>query len=470
MSHGTVNAPRNRLRLRGERRSALAVLTYGPLHRPTFTGTSRAVLLVLLIVIGSAISLARTPMRLWSTLWAEDGTIFLSGALNRGPGVIFEGYAGYMHLVPRLLAEFATMFPLAAMPTVITISAAVVTGLLACACFVFLETRVESVPLRFAVWIACLALPVMGGEVANNIANLHWYLLIAAFCAVAVRSRSRGFLVVQCIVVFAAVTSDALALLLLPFLAYRWWVYTVARDRVPSIFFLGGALVQLVVVISQLFGAGRPVSKTRPSAVELLDLFGVRVAVGSIFGVTPAVQLIESLGQWVPWVVLALIAAGLVLTSWADRSRRIGIATFALSSLIFASIVFVLQWDGFAKADPLDLYLGSRYATVPVALLLIAILLAVDSVLARVRVRWAGQLIALIVLVAVLIPVAIDYRTLSVREGAASWSDAVNQGIRDCGSGQNLRDGEAVLPAAPTWFEAMTVPCPLLKEQTPLTG
>ncbi|MEZ5320655.1 MAG: hypothetical protein R2698_00945 [Microthrixaceae bacterium] len=45
-------------------------------------------------------------------LYAEDGAIFLAEALDRGLGAILHPYNGYVHLVPRLVAELGSWLPI----------------------------------------------------------------------------------------------------------------------------------------------------------------------------------------------------------------------------------------------------------------------------------------------------------------------------------------------------------------------
>src|SRR5215218_5191631 len=50
-------------------------------------------------------------------LWAEDGAVYLSGAVHNGfGGSLFDTYATYLVLVPRAIAELADLLPLADAP------------------------------------------------------------------------------------------------------------------------------------------------------------------------------------------------------------------------------------------------------------------------------------------------------------------------------------------------------------------
>lgn len=84
--------------------------------RPLEAGARRrctaTVLSVAAALLGACLTLLRqTGLRSWSTAWAEDGGVFLTEAWAQGPAVVLTPYTGYLHLVPRLLAEVAVSPP-----------------------------------------------------------------------------------------------------------------------------------------------------------------------------------------------------------------------------------------------------------------------------------------------------------------------------------------------------------------------
>ena len=399
---------------------------------------------------------------MWNLLWAEDGAVFVSGALSRGPDVILSGYAGYLHLVPRIATEIAVLFPLPVVPIIVTFLAAMTVSLLACACFVFLEARIASVPLRFAAWIVCLALPTMGGDVANNLANLHWFLLIAAFCALLVPSRSTSMTVLQCVVVFAAATSDALALLLIPFALLRWWLLPDRRGFAVALAYIAGAALQFVAVLNGLLGTGpaRQIADEHPTFAQLLDLYVNRSVLAGLFGLEGARILLALIGAALPGLALAGVIAAAVLAARADRYRRLGLIVFIASSVVFAGIVYSLQWYAIEETPPTDFQIGLRYAVVPTALLLLGLIQCVDAGLPHLRGHSLRWWLGLVTLVAVLIPVAVDYRSTVGRE-APSWRDSLAFGSEQCESGEG-EAGLVVIPTPPVWFGGMLMPCDLL--------
>ena len=49
----------------------------------------------------------------YRTIWAEDATVFMESAFTHGFWAsIFEPYAGYLNVVPRLIGGFGTVIPL----------------------------------------------------------------------------------------------------------------------------------------------------------------------------------------------------------------------------------------------------------------------------------------------------------------------------------------------------------------------
>lgn len=85
------------------------------------------------VAVASALQLVRAPgLPAWRVLWAEDGTIFLQQSLDRSfPHMLGTTYAGYLHVVPRLLTEPAALLPLGDAATVLAVGSAIVASLLA---------------------------------------------------------------------------------------------------------------------------------------------------------------------------------------------------------------------------------------------------------------------------------------------------------------------------------------------------
>ncbi|WP_019179501.1 hypothetical protein [Microbacterium yannicii] len=412
----------------------------------------------ILVIVGTLLSMLRTPMSQWNTLWAEDGAVFLDAALAGSPWALFEPYAGYMHLVPRLVISVCALFPLEIVPVVVTIAAALVLSLTAAACYLFLETRIRSRPLQLLSWAVVIVAPMAGGEVANNLANLHWFLMIGAVCALIARSRGRGFAVVQSVVVIAAVGSDPLALMFLPLVAIRWFALRGRGDRAVAIAFGAAAVVQLGVTLAgYVMGAGRSFAGLTPTIPELLDFYSYRIVLSGLIGPTAALDASRWIGVTLPGVVVLAIFTFMILVSWHEVGPRYVVLTLSASSAIFFAIVFRLQWNGVGPAGTLGFTFGQRYAVLPAVLFLIAMIVAVDA-FTRVRGRISKVVAIIAVSAVVLIPAARDYRWAVPRVDAVTWPEALDDGIDQCDAGSRSVE----IPIAPVGFGGPTLECDLL--------
>ena len=62
-------------------------------------------LLIFFILAGKSPDAISNPQ-----LWAEDGTVFFAQQFGHALPQVFTTYAGYLHLIPRLIAWIATAF------------------------------------------------------------------------------------------------------------------------------------------------------------------------------------------------------------------------------------------------------------------------------------------------------------------------------------------------------------------------
>lgn len=112
-------------------------------------------------------------------LWAEDAPIFIQQAHQLGSRAIWTNYAGYLHLIPRLIAETQRLFvPFQAMPYVfVWCCALLMSG--ACAYMAF---AIRQIPPTAAAFIGLApVLAPQNGEILLSITNLQWVLTPALF-------------------------------------------------------------------------------------------------------------------------------------------------------------------------------------------------------------------------------------------------------------------------------------------------
>ncbi len=423
-----------------------------------------------LFVAATALALFRVPVENWDILWAEDGQTFLTGAYGQGPGVVFQPYAGYLHLFPRLATEFAVaVAPVGAVSTVMYVIGALLTAGVATSAYLFFRQRIDTVLVQLALWLQVAILPIAGGEVADSIANSHWYLVFGAFLACLVTPRGRLLIVLQSIVIAVAIMSDPLTLIVLgPFIFIRLLALPRGgRENIIAWVYIGAAVVQAAVTVlgtlvqhTRTFGAGLV---TLPGFSEM---YAGRVALTSLIGVRGTSAVGDAPSDAVKVIVLvAALVLLLGLFAWVivtDPARRYLVIAAAVASVVMSLLCFTLVWGAMAQAGPFGLDIGSRYAVVPGLMLFTAVCVSVDSAVARIGRRGLRLLPAIGLLALVAVVGANDYRVWDSRAGVVDWPDTLASASEACDNDPQLQT--APLQIAPSWFTGTVVPCDVLTD------
>lgn len=109
--------------------------------------------------------------------WAEDGTVFFAGQFNHGLKAIFIPYNGYLHLVPRLIAAFCSIFlPYVYHPFAYNLLALLIT--LAVITSIFSRRLPFSLQQKVLMALATVLMVQGGGEIYLNITNLQWIMVL----------------------------------------------------------------------------------------------------------------------------------------------------------------------------------------------------------------------------------------------------------------------------------------------------
>src|SRR3954468_1679065 len=154
----------------------------------------RAGVLAAFLTLGTVLALLRLGFSASvNTLWAEDGPIYLQGALTQGFfHDVFSPYAGYLVVVPRLVAQVATLVPLEQAAAAITIVSAFLATVSAFAVWVGCGGHVRNPYLRLGLAVATLLSASAGTETVLSAAYLPWYMLFGAFWLLFWRPRTLG--------------------------------------------------------------------------------------------------------------------------------------------------------------------------------------------------------------------------------------------------------------------------------------
>lgn len=369
-----------------------------------------------LIFLCTVLSLTRqSGVGALDTLWAEDGTIFLQQALeDASPRTWIESYAGYAHIVPRMLASVAASVPLEWAPIVLSGGAALVAGLLALVTYCAFAGHVQGAG-RAVLAIAVVLLPAAGVEVMNASANIHWYLLFVASWAAVWRPTSRWGVSVACAVLFLTAGSDPFAALLVP--VVLWVVVTERRaaDLARLFALIIGLLLQAVAII-YFNEVERPLNPFGTPIASLLSWYGFHVLMASVFGFSIRDALIETIGVAASAGLAVAVLAYLLFPAarLARHKRAVPIVLVSLHLGMYFAPVALSGWS------------PPRYSVTPI--LLLYSLIAWGCYGAHERIRRA---IAMVILAAIVIA---DFSPQNERARGPAWSEELARGELECSS------------------------------------
>jgi hypothetical protein len=395
-------------------------------------------------VLGVAVVLLRVGGDPLEFVWAEDGGIFLRGAFNDSiPGALTETYAGYLHAVPRLLAEPAAALPLEWSSKVLALAAAAVTVLCAFIVWRASQAHLPDPLLRGFLSAMVLLSPVVGFESLANVTNLQWMMFFAAFWLLLWHPGNLSVAVAAGVFLALTLASAPLALLLAPLAALR--IREALRDRCEAAIVAGfgvGAIVQLIAIFFDDSQQADP-----RWDFDLLPAYLVRVVGGLGFGQNAG----SGLWEVVPGPVLAMtglaFAAIVIAVLRPTPARGLSLLALALSAGLFLIPGYLRD-----AAEPLmwtDEYTGTygaRYVILPALFLLTAVLLQLQAASSRVRIP---------VLAVILAAALTTFYVGDPGRSTVRWTDTVEAARETCAPGQAVSDEVPV--SWPDW--RIYIPC-----------
>jgi hypothetical protein len=380
----------------------------------------------------------------WESIWAEDGSVFVTDAHRDFTGTFFAQNGGYTHLVPRLIAGVAALFPVDRAAAAVAVGGSVVLALLAAFVYAASSEVLRSRPARLGLAAAVFLVPIPGDELYANLLNLHFYMLFACFWALVWRAGTDGALAARCAVVLASTLSDPLAVLLLPLAVVAPAMRRTRSSLAVSGIFLAGLATQLLLV-----SAGDVPERNWGFRLgDLPQTFALRVTGGLLVGDHFLGDLWLDYGRAFSYTALAVVAVVLgILLLRANRPT----AAFALMAISYGGLFFCVQLVGRGTSG-IAPHAGSfhlhhaRYVLLPFLFLVTALLALVDSAPRRVWLRSAAAvwLVALI---------AVNYRIgPNDRSTGPRWQSEVSAARAHCARPDQVAR-ILVAPAPPeVWF------------------
>ncbi len=404
-----------------------------------------AIIVVALLVIAAILDLLRLG---WSdslnTVWAEDGPIYLQAALTEGFfHAIFAPYAGYLVVVPHLIAEVATLVPLRYAPAAISILSALLAALSGFAVWVAGAGHIRDRYLRGALALATVFAATAGQETLVSAAYAPWYMLIGSFWLLFWRPRTLAGALAGGLFLLATGISTPGVWFFLPVAALRALSVRDARDGVLLGGYGLGAVVQIPVVLGQEQGAPLWSSHIWTAYVQ-------RVLDAGVFGQRLGGNLWEQWG-WAFLITLCVaVVAGLVVGIVRSRPSARWFAALAIPISTVMFFVSVYQrtvgpsifWSPGTSGGT-----ASRYVMVPALLLLSAGVVLLDGALRRRSGRGSTLAVAGAVGVLMLAVVTSFDMSSPDHRGAPPWDDALRSAAVKCLAKHEEIAGIATAPA-----------------------
>ena len=391
------------------------------------------------VPLGVLVMLVRVagPVPAWDSIYAEDLSIFLVQALQH-PWHLLVPAAGYLQLVPRLIAQFVVCLPLRDAAAAFAISGALVTT--GCALFIFHASagHVRSAVLRVVLALAVVLLPVAPLEIADSGVNTPWYLLFALFWAVLWRPGTRAGMAGAAAVGFLTAASTTMSVVFAPLLLARVIALPRLREHAVTAGWAAGCLLQVPYVVGNLGSAQSRAA--HPAAPGPVLAFYAHEVVLPVLGWHLAWRLQAFAGRNGATLIIGVILA--VVFGWALLTQRGQARVFVVAALItgFLSAAFGATLRSGVTTSPVaeNFESGSRYTALPIFLIEAAAVVAVGSFIChgQQRLRTVAAVAALVGVLSV--GWITDFRYQGLRSSTTNWPPTATAWLHAC---QRTPDG-----------------------------
>jgi hypothetical protein len=394
-------------------------------------------------------------------LWGEDASIFLQGAVSDGfLAAVFTPYTGYLHMLPRLVAAAVLHLPIAWWAAAVAVIAAALRAGMAVLVYAATNGHLRSSLLRLVIAAALIVLPAGNSETLDNLANLHWFVLFAAFWTLLWRPACRWQSAIATLVTPLFVLTTPLGVLLAPLAAARLALPR-RRDRAPAIAYF----VALAATLVPIFTYKRPHFPLDVSAA--LAASAARGPMVTFTGSELAAhwyprlaRLYEHFYAWPAALALVLMLglAGIAIVFGNASRRFLTVACLFLGSAVILISLYA-NWNPNLRVPGEGTVLFvQRYSAAPGVFFFTAIALGLAQ---SARPPWRYVIVAARIVVAVVIAAGVVYqwRDATTPVEGITWSEAIATAERECATGQT----DVKIRTIPEPRTFVQVPCTYLR-------
>lgn len=342
------------------------------------SGWEAGCVLLAFLVLATALQLLRIgPHVAFDSVWAEDGPVFLQGAMTEGfLDSLTTTYAGYLVLLPRLVGEAGRLVPLQDAPVAISLASAVVVAVSGVVVWIASAGHIRNPYLRGLLVALTVLSPVAGLESLASGTYVSWYMGFGVFWLLLWRPRTTWGAALGGAFILATGLSSPAIFFFLPLAVLR---AVAVRDRLDALLvgsFGLAAAIQLPIALLSDDAAPTPAW-----TADILTTFLQRVVDGTVLGQELGGYAWEQLG-WAFLVAISLAAAVFLLLLGSRASSGRPLAAIAVGT---ATVMFVVSAYQRAVGTPMmwppDLHhgLGGRYVMIPSLLLVSAALVLLEG-------------------------------------------------------------------------------------------
>jgi hypothetical protein len=402
-----------------------------PGGRPRTRGSAlqtAAVCILLLLV------LKRPDALFGAQFFAEDGRVFFHDQFLYGSlEALFIPYAGYLLFVPRLVAMFASLFPLVAEPTIYNGAALAIA---AASCAVFCLPAFRSIlaadALRFA--LCCVAAAALDtGELVGTITQIQWYLQFAGILLLLYSGRKDAphnprENVILAVVMLVIALSVPMLIMVAPLALWLIWRAR-GTARLPAVALLAGTAIQVMVYINAGASRGQNVLFGFHGLAESTAVYlAFRAVLSSLIG-RPRAMVMCAQGTLRPTLLIsaALLAWLAWLWTTADARRR----RVILGCLYLAIVSAVMAIGARNLPRPVITFGGERYFFLSACCLVLLAAVTLERFAWRPRVQ-AAALMAIFsggLLANFKVPAYADYQWAAYTELIARWQQQIRDNV-----------------------------------------
>lgn len=264
--------------------------------------------------------------------WAEDGNVFFLQQYENGISAVFQPYAGYLLVAPRIIALIADVIsPYSFLPAFYNYSCLVITLLVVLSVY-SKRLDVNNKPL---ISLTIVLVPHFANEVFINITNIQWILALLLIIVLLKDIDNYHIcidleIIIDFFIIVLCGLTGPFIVLLLPFFAYKYFKLHNAVNLTSLVLACIVSSVQLLVLIySGLASTG----KTNVNIDLICDILGKKM-LGMLF-----------LGMKIPYMINSYILCiiYIVLIYYLFKlapKRNILIITISIHFVILMAVFF----------------------------------------------------------------------------------------------------------------------------------